>query len=729
MATTIRIIFQSVGAQQVTQQVQGIGTAAAAASKPLGLLKSLLASYVSFSAIKQLAEMSDELTIFKNRLQQTLSPQEELNGLMRQAFDVALATRQPLDVVGDTYNRLRESMDDMDVSSAEVLSVSRELLQMFTATGRTSSEAASAVSQLAQAFGQGTLTGRQFRSLLGNSTSLVRELAKALNLSTAELRQMGAQGRFSAEFLFSGLLQAAPEVNKSFQTMEPTFKSEVAKLKVTAQEILPESVQSFPRRFVQGLREQLGVLSGQEADYRRTEAFRTRQQQVEDELRAETMRGRMRTMVEDLSTNQVDYVSTTQRQLKAQKELADASIFSGETETEKLREVLHLKQAWIMSQSQINGMLERAAEAARFAFTGEETESQKAVLMFKAKAEVFEKLNKAGFRKMDDQQYSDHLNMAQTIADLKQRAGLMQIIGGSQEQLNEKLRIANGLMEGTNDRKSRLQEFALRAQAAFLGAFPDTGAATSRGNLLIELAQQDNRRIGDEMLRVWRESAGPARDYEQALIAINEALRTNAIDQDQSNLQLLKAHIALLNSKRDLSSGFQLGILKIQDEITNFAALSEQTVTDAFHGMEDALVGFVQNGKLSFSSLVNSVLADLTRLAARQSISGLFGLFTGGGGLGFNGDILGETALPGRASGGPVYAGQGYVVGERGPESFVPNTSGYVMPSGGGANITILNLTDPQEVYARLNDPNVQDRVVNIISRNRVAVKAALGLH
>ena len=39
-----------------------------------------------------------------------------------------------------------------------------------------------------------------------------------------------------------------------------------------------------------------------------------------------------------------------------------------------------------------------------------------------------------------------------------------------------------------------------------------------------------------------------------------------------------------------------------------------------------------------------------------------------------------------RASGGPVSAGMPYMVGERGPELFVPGQSGGIRPNGSGAN-------------------------------------------
>ena len=57
---------------------------------------------------------------------------------------------------------------------------------------------------------------------------------------------------------------------------------------------------------------------------------------------------------------------------------------------------------------------------------------------------------------------------------------------------------------------------------------------------------------------------------------------------------------------------------------------------------------------------------------------------TGGTG-GFFAEIFG------RASGGPVKGGSPYIVGEKGPELFVPGSSGSIVPNDamGGANIVV----------------------------------------
>lgn len=50
------------------------------------------------------------------------------------------------------------------------------------------------------------------------------------------------------------------------------------------------------------------------------------------------------------------------------------------------------------------------------------------------------------------------------------------------------------------------------------------------------------------------------------------------------------------------------------------------------------------------------------------------------------------TGTPKRAFGGPVTAGQTYQVGERGPEYFIPNQNGTIVPNGQAAGNTTVNI-------------------------------------
>ncbi|KAF1016175.1 MAG: hypothetical protein GAK31_01664 [Stenotrophomonas maltophilia] len=111
----------------------------------------------------------------------------------------------------------------------------------------------------------------------------------------------------------------------------------------------------------------------------------------------------------------------------------------------------------------------------------------------------------------------------------------------------------------------------------------------------------------------------------------------------------------------------------------------------ALTGWEDMWVRFAETGKLSFSDLTRSVIADLIRIQARQAAVNLLGGFMGGfGGGGGIGGVVKET-IPllgfggGRARGGGVDGSSFYEVGEGGrPELFRQNGKTYLIPGNNG---------------------------------------------
>ena len=111
--------------------------------------------------------------------------------------------------------------------------------------------------------------------------------------------------------------------------------------------------------------------------------------------------------------------------------------------------------------------------------------------------------------------------------------------------------------------------------------------------------------------------------------------------------------------------------------------------------LENALVRAVRTGKFGFEDLKATVLAMMGDIAA-AAIRGGIASATGGGGIGglLTGLLGGLLGAPGRATGGPVAPGRAFMVGERGPELFVPTASGRVETLGrAGAREVRVNVT------------------------------------
>lgn len=132
------------------------------------------------------------------------------------------------------------------------------------------------------------------------------------------------------------------------------------------------------------------------------------------------------------------------------------------------------------------------------------------------------------------------------------------------------------------------------------------------------------------------------------------------------------------------------------------------TVMGVRSSLENAFVDAITQAK-SLKDVVKSLIQEFARLAAQTAFRQLFGGQTdwsNAAGSGFNPLAW---MIPRRALGGPVTGGMPYMVGERGPELFVPQASGQIVSNrelqggGGGSNVTIVNHND-----FRGADPSMQ---------------------
>lgn len=144
------------------------------------------------------------------------------------------------------------------------------------------------------------------------------------------------------------------------------------------------------------------------------------------------------------------------------------------------------------------------------------------------------------------------------------------------------------------------------------------------------------------------------------------------------------------------TSGFSRDVAKMRAELEGPLAHGMERAGRAIEG---ALTRAIANGKFGFEDLRRvalSVMADITRQAVAAGLDALIGGGKGGGGAGQSvGSLLGSLlGLPGRATGGPVSGGRGYVVGERGPEIFVPGSAGRIEAAGAsGSGVRDVRIT------------------------------------
>ena len=123
-----------------------------------------------------------------------------------------------------------------------------------------------------------------------------------------------------------------------------------------------------------------------------------------------------------------------------------------------------------------------------------------------------------------------------------------------------------------------------------------------------------------------------------------------------------------------------------------------KTVLDGISTAFQGLLGFVRDllgpigALLDIISKVVGGLGDIIGLGPKASAA-----YRGPTGTILD-DIIGLHSIPGRAMGGPVSGGRPYMVGENGPEMFVPDRSGSIAPNGGVTDVHTHIYLDGREI-------------------------------
>jgi hypothetical protein len=162
-----------------------------------------------------------------------------------------------------------------------------------------------------------------------------------------------------------------------------------------------------------------------------------------------------------------------------------------------------------------------------------------------------------------------------------------------------------------------------------------------------------------------------------------------------------KIFIPIFEGIRSAFKNIKNAVMENKDEFIVLFNFLKNYIAPFFGG---ALKIAIQGIGIAITVVVNAVAALIRGFEAVIGFGARVGGAVGGaiGALGFGG---------GRAMGGPVSGGTAYMVGERGPELFVPKGSGTIVPNGAGRGTTI-NLT----VNGAIDSESTARQIVQILN-------------
>ena len=170
-------------------------------------------------------------------------------------------------------------------------------------------------------------------------------------------------------------------------------------------------------------------------------------------------------------------------------------------------------------------------------------------------------------------------------------------------------------------------------------------------------------------------------EYEQITKSLTDQIDflNNAITLGQGEAEIIKEKNRLIEAARKAGVDFDEAEIerqvRLKRELEKLNTLYAGIASTIETGLVDAIEGAI-NGTKSLGDVARSVFGEIQRSLIKFGVNAL----------------LGGIGIPGFANGGRPPVGKASVVGERGPELFVPDRAGTIVPNhqlGGSTNIVV----------------------------------------
>lgn len=246
MATErIDIVIQEQGSRVVKRSLEDIGTTAGKSSSAVDYLKRTLASLGVAALLGKFVSDLNKITELQNRLRSVGLEGQALEAIYQKLLKTSNDTRQSFESTVEMYSRLATSSKELGVSQNELIQFTKSLNQAVTLSGASAVEAKAGLIQLAQGLASGRLQGDELRSVLEQLPAVADVIARSLKVTRGELRQMGSDGKITAQVVLKAFRDAREELEQKFAKTVPTIAQAFEVLKNTALDKLKNLDQEF----------------------------------------------------------------------------------------------------------------------------------------------------------------------------------------------------------------------------------------------------------------------------------------------------------------------------------------------------------------------------------------------------------------------------------------------------------------------------------------------------
>ena len=181
-----------------------------------GRLRTSIIAYVGVLATTKLLEFADATQRIENRIKLALTPSQKIDDLFQRVGDSAKRSRQPLEATATAFFRIQQASKTLGITQEQSLKSTELFNKLLTVQGVSMHESRSALLQFSQALQSGRFQGDEFRAISEILPSIIDLIADATGRSVTELRELARQGKITPRVMLNALGNNAQMIEKLF---------------------------------------------------------------------------------------------------------------------------------------------------------------------------------------------------------------------------------------------------------------------------------------------------------------------------------------------------------------------------------------------------------------------------------------------------------------------------------------------------------------------------------
>lgn len=618
--------------RNVKNSMQSVDAASKKLSSSISAVQAAFAALAGSMVVGQFIKFSDAATRVDNKLKLVTRSTQELTLVQDDLFKVAQETGSAFESTVDLYSRMATSASQLGLSQKDLVGITSTLTKAIGISGASASAADAAILQLGQAFNSGVLRGQEFNSVMSQTPRIAQAIADGLGVATGDLRKLAEQGKLTTDVVVKALQSQAKAIDEEYSKTNSTISDSFTRLE--------NSFINFVDR-------------------------------VNEETGASTAIGRFFDWVSsgfDSVSASIDGSNLSMRMMVNEKEILRAAAAIDDL-NEELEEEQRNTQDYLTQGLKGIAGLSRQREEAAAKRLGEMKEYYQSLMKQRVELEKIQEAQKkiretaptplkptvaAPVVAEDDGWFAKALESAFTPEEPKpsfmdprplktQVEFLLEMI----EKADERQKAEEKIRKALEDQRRAISKNVQAIEADLLPAH-------ARENQMLEDQMESRKKMVDDALAHEVVSTQKATDLKMEI-------------QEQYNRAVIDLEMQRAATLASITTGLMKTLADENKEL--FDLYKAAAIVEAMINAQVAATkAMAQLGVFGPPAAAVIYAAAAARVYQIQRMS-----------------------YPKREVGGPVSSGRPYLVGERGPELFVPSGAGQIIPNGEGGGPVNVN--------------------------------------